>query len=304
MAEMRVAAWIGVGIVAIGCGTALLDAGSNESSDAGEPQGRVWNGVPSYSYDLPCLLPAPSWVAGSWRGTFDAYALPSGSSSIRVDVRGAQTPGGLCGTVVFGEGDPLPLPTDVSAPPPGAQSIGIGTPFSRAPREGFVYEFYAFGPRTGFDGGSLTSEPPAIEGQRIHFSVNALQIYKAWCNMQPSYLWMAGSQDPKNFYQFSDPKYSCVPLDAIRYDDTGSACPGFLGTSVHHVSCQQAAFCAGGACACYGPLGGGGFEGVNDGCTAASDHTTRFDLTVTDATMVGSVVFSDRVESAKLTGTL
>ncbi len=107
---------------AIACGETRLDAGSTDGnpSDAGQ-QGELFRGTPSNSLNLPCDLPAPDFVAGAWVGSFDTLTLPSGSSTIRIDVKGSfKTSDGLCGTVVFGEGDPLPLPTDPSTYPPGA----------------------------------------------------------------------------------------------------------------------------------------------------------------------------------------
>jgi hypothetical protein len=297
---------MGVGAAIVGCGTTRLDAGSNEGRDAGPVQGQVWSGTPSNSFDLPCDLPAPDWLAGSWQGHFDAYSLKSGSMNVHIDVRGSyRTKGGLCGTVVLGVGDPLPLPTDARAAPPGAPSVSRAAALALDPlREGFPYEFYVSGSTYVSElDASFVSDPPAIEGQRIRFTINPGQPYKAWCNLQPSYLW-PDSQTTRNFFPgLIAPVYSCLPPRGAYVSSDDPACEGIPG--VGPASCAQWAFCIQGLCACFGPSQmsyPSELDVQSNGCTAAPTlEPTRFDLTVTDTAMVGSVVFPNRVEGVTLT---
>lgn len=119
-----------LGLFGAGCGVQRLDAGTTSEPaptfvDAGEAarERALWPfGPPSNSFDLPCTLPAPPELAGTWLGQLPSYKLPSGSSAIRIDITGAyEEADGLCGTVTFGEGSPPPVATDPSADPPDCQ---------------------------------------------------------------------------------------------------------------------------------------------------------------------------------------
>jgi hypothetical protein len=296
--------------VAVACGTTKLDAGSNDRADAGEVKGHVYEGMPTHSQAVKCDVPTEDWLAGVWQGEFDSYALPSRSKAIRIDFAGSpHEPGGVCGTVVLGQGDPLPLPTDPTLPPPGEPPIG--STFGRTPREGFPYDFGAYSsPLLGVDGG--VSGSPPIKGRRVRFAINLLQIYNAWCEMQPSYLLMEGMQyDPAHPLDVQQPaKYGCVPPGAIVTGGDGPYCD-HLGVRVRYVSCAQAEYCTRPVCACNGPSVSADITGddprfpvsfrVYNGCGAAAPIATEFDLTVADDTMTGNVVFFDRVEPLHLT---
>lgn len=293
--------------IAVACGTTRLDAGSSDRADAGEVKGHVFDGTPSNSVRTLCDVPAEDWLAGVWQGEFDSYVLPSGSKALRIDFAGSpHTPKGLCGTVVLGQGDPLPLPADPTLPPPGEPANG--STFGSTPREGFPYDFSAFGPLV--DGGA--SPNPPIEGRRLHFAINLLQIYNAWCEMQPSYLLMEGKEyDPAHPLDVQQPaKYGCVPPDAVVTGGDGLYCD-HLGLRVRHVSCAQAEYCTRPVCFCNGPSllpsttdDDPRFPvsfAVYNGCGAAAPIATEFDLTVADDTMTGNVVFFDHVEPLHLT---
>jgi hypothetical protein len=282
------------------CETTRLDAGSNDDGDAGDEQGHVLSGTPSNSYDYPCNLPAPSWLGGTWVGQFDSYALPSGSSSVRISVAGAfYSEGGLCGTITLGDGEPLPLPTDPSLPPPGVPSLVDFGEIMRDLREGFPYDFASPGP-TRFEGdASFTPEPPAIEGQRLRTIFNPWQFYNAWCNMQPSY--RAPASGPAS----SPTEYTCVPPDALSTGSDAVLCDvlGLSGITVRPGTCAQAGFCLAGLCNCFGPESVGVVVvGSVYGCGAKTlGSLARLDATVSDNTMSGSVVFDSGVEIMHLT---
>jgi hypothetical protein len=278
------------------CGTTHLDAGSNDDGDAGAVQGHVSSVTPSNSYGYPCDLPAPSWLGGTWGGRFDSFVLPSGSSSVRISIKGAYySEGGLCGTITFGEGEPLPLPTDPSLPPPGVPSSAVWRVFTDELREGFPFEFASPGPTRLVGDAGFTPNPPTIEGQRLRTNFNMFQPYKAWCTMQVSYPAPAVALSP----------YTCVPPDAFSTDGKGVVCDilGMAAITVRPGTCAPFGFCSAGLCECYGPkyritrLGLGYTE---DGCTASS-WGTRLDATVVDDTMSGSIVLTDGVEGMHLT---
>lgn len=197
-----------LGLLGTACGVQRLDAGSMSdgtpaSSDAGEAarERQLWPyGPPSNSFGLPCTMPAPPELAGTWTGQFDSYKLASGSSAIRIDVKGAyEQSDGLCGTVTFGEGTAPPIATDPQAPPPGEPARPDVSAIS-ALLEGFPYEFAQPGRQhavktMGTDSGLLTfadaglsSFPGAVDGDRVLFAITERQPFKSWCNLQSSYL--------------------------------------------------------------------------------------------------------------------
>jgi hypothetical protein len=232
-------------LVALACGTTRLNAGSNgdggtPSADAG-PRGLPWLGTPSNSFDQKCDLPAPDWLAGAWQGEFDAYTLPSGSKTIRIEFTGAdQTPSAVCGRVTFGQGEPPPVATDPKALPPGANG-SLVTPIM----EGFAYEFVSsFGSVTSFDAGAPTA--PGVDDRRIRFGITLNQIYKSWCNLQLSYAQFDPSTIPGPPLE---PLYSCVPRGAFSHGSDGRLCDAAPLTIVG-ASCAQALYCFLDVCDC------------------------------------------------------
>ncbi len=224
-------------ILVCGCGAQTLDAGSN--TDAGafvQPPGVRQSRTPSNDLDDTCVPGGPtSSVVGSWLGHFDDYAFPSGSNEIRIDVTDAnpaQMPNFPCGTIVFGGGDPPPLPTDPTAfyPPgfaPDASSVPDLSHFQqRALYEGFPY---GFADDSNFDGG------------HVELGVTTRQIYKAWCEIQLSYF--QGTASAVN-------AYDCVPSHTGSSGPWGDAgCELLSGNSpVGRASCAQLTLCA--ACSC------------------------------------------------------
>jgi hypothetical protein len=295
----------GVGMAAVACGVTRLDAGSTDAGtrDAGEDQGALWPRPPSNDLELECSLPAPDFAAGVWKGRFDSYAPPSGPD-IEIDVKGSyKSKNGLCGTVTFGTGDLVPLPEDPSAAPPDAPKLPL--PIEFTPTAGFAYQFFSYG--STFDGGVASV---ATVGRRLRFSVNLTQVYKAWCNMQRSYL---ESTPPDVQKILEDPTkqligadvgtYGCLPPHSFSVSTDGVVCDGLNGLTVQKLSCEQAGYCLFGLCSCGNP--GPGLDGLtvaNTGCTA-SEHDARFDVTVSDdgTTMTGSYVLPSRVETLHLT---
>jgi hypothetical protein len=293
----------------LACGVVRLDAGS--VGDGGRPdarseiEGTLWSGVPSNTFDLPCTLAAPDGFGGVWEGEFDSYDLPSGSRALRLQIDGAyEESDGLCGKVVFGKGEPPPMATDPTAPPPGApwpldsqSRLRVG----RVPVEGFVYEFANVGTDPyAPDGGGALFAPAAVHGQRAQFAITFLQSYKSWCNLQPAYELAPGTQDPQHTLTGTSPRYGCLPPDVQSGMEGGLVCPGFVGSRLHGVSCVQATYCSGSVCDCLPGLGP-----TSGGCTvlppALGLGTSNFDLTLSSDTLSGNIILIDGVESVHFT---
>jgi hypothetical protein len=271
----------GAALVALACGTTRLNAGSNGDGGTADaaPQGYVWRGTPSNSFELKCDLPAPAWLAGVWQGEFDSYTLDSGSKAVRIEFTGSfELPNSVCGTVTFGEGVPPPVAADPKAPPPG----GTGTP-SAPIIEGFAYEFYAGS--YPLDAGAAT--PVGIDDQRVRFGITLMQIYKSWCNLQVSYAQfdqpeLGSTVPPIN-------RFRCVPPNAITLGWTGRHC-GDSGLNIEWDSCAQALYCHIDVCDC------GGW-----GCTVSpSSQGVAFDLSRAGTILSGNIALNG-IEGLHLT---
>jgi hypothetical protein len=242
-------------ILVCGCGAQTLDAGSN--TDAGafvQPPGVRWAQAPTNDLDETCLPGGPTSVVGSWLGHFDNYVFPSGSNEIRIDLIDADPadqPNAPCGKIVFGGGDPPPLPTDPTAfYPPGYAPTTIdlgddaGSVLSYNPQrtlyEGFRYDFAGY---------ELDS---SVDGGHVQLGIMTLQIYKAWCEMQLSYYQSPTTLAPN--------AYDCVPSHSGSIGGPTEGCKLVSGPSLADatpVSCAQIDLCT--ACSCQ-----------PNGCTLAS----------------------------------
>jgi hypothetical protein len=239
-------------ILVCGCGAQTLDAGSNTDAGAvAPPSGVRWSQPPSNDLGETCSPGGPTSVVGSWLGHFDNYVFPSGSNEIRIDLieanNPADSPNAPCGKIVFGGGDPPPLPTDPTAfyPPgyaPATIEIGhdAGSTLVYHPQrtvyEGFRYDFAGYGLDSSVDGG------------HVELGIMTLQIYKAWCEMQLSYYQSAATLGVN--------AYDCVPSHSGEVGGPVEGCklvssgpsPAASLANATPVSCAQVALCS--ACSC------------------------------------------------------
>lgn len=291
------------------CGIERLDAGAVKDHAPELPDGAVpvsepplWPyGAPSNSFNQPCTLPAPPELAGTWQGQFDSQKFHSGSSAIRIDVKGSfMQSDGLCGTVTFGEGTAPPVATDPKALPPG-EPPNPAPGFATSPLEGFPYEFYQNGKRhvpnfVSNDGGPLRAVdagfpdlPGAVEGNQVRFGVTLRQPLKSWCNLQLSYE-VTGSGSAAQALLRGGSTTSCIPASAAETPD-GTDCGGVLsGVLFRDVSCAQAEYCVLHACDCNS----WSYENMSPphGCTVSPTNETAFILTVDGSTLSGTVTLS------------
>lgn len=302
--KRRVLVLGGIGLLGFACGTERLNAGSSVgadaggSPDAGNVHARYWPDAPSNSFDVPCTLPPPPSLAGAWEGAFDTYALPSGSKSVRVEITGAfMQSDGLCGTVTFGSGEPLPVATDAETAPPGAPNLAEAALAGRLPREGFGYEFNAPG-TLALDGAVLLAKP-AVKGDQVRFGINLKQSFKAWCNLQPAYLDDFGAPLSSSLFG------ACLPPEAFDPGSDARPCEG-LNLMVRHASCAQAAFCVTGLCTCG--TANPGLSGLSaspsraaSGCTVPPTPSTMFALTLAGTALTGTVELPNTIETLRLT---
>lgn len=145
----------------------------------------------------------PQDFIGTWVGTArdsleitdtgEAAPLlfPSGSSTVRLVVHGDGVFSDRFASLIFGEGEPPPTPTDPDAPPPGIPPEFIdGSPLNTPPLEGFPY---ALNPRFesnvsalehGVSFGVGMNDYDLVDGiMRMGFMAD--QIFEEYCRMQP-----------------------------------------------------------------------------------------------------------------------
>jgi hypothetical protein len=246
------AAYACLTILVCGCGAQTLDAGSNaDASAVAPPSGVRWSQPPSNDLGETCTPGGSTSIVGSWLGHFDSYVFPSGSNEIRIDLVETDNPADQqnapCGKIVFGGGDPPPLPTDPTAfYPPGAApttTIVLGDAGivqenrpQRTVVEGFRYDF----------AGGLDSDT-RVDAQRVELGIMTGQIYKAWCEMQLSYF-----QGYDQAVIDLNP-YNCVPsYNGSAGPDADGGCEirlsGNSWTNLVPISCAQLTLCA--ACQC------------------------------------------------------
>jgi hypothetical protein len=241
-------------ILVCGCGAQTLDAGSNTDAGAvAPPSGVRWPQPPSNDLDNKCLPGGPTSVVGSWLGHFDNYVFPSGSNEIRIDLTDAnpaQVPNFPCGKIVFGSGDPPPLPTDPSAfYPPGFFGVIGGLPDLSHLRQRTLYEGFRY---------DFSDPGSSVDGGYVELGITTRQIYKAWCEMQLSYFQGAASLGVN--------AYDCVPSNTSFAPSPDGGCELLSGnSSAGPTSCAQVALCA--ACTCQ-----------PNGCTIDSDADVHLDI--------------------------
>jgi hypothetical protein len=296
---------LATGVLLVACGKTRLNVGSNDagtgarSRDAGTTEvGELYQGTPSNSFGFDCTMPAPARVAGTWIGQFDKFKLPSGSNALRIDVKGYSPQlNGVCGTVVLGEGDPLPPTTDPSEFPPGMPSDPEHDAPS-TPREGFPYEMASSGP-IQVDAGTRAPNPTTNE---IQFFIYPNQIFNAWCEMQRSYEETMYENEGRTI----STSYSCYPTSVLVPPmHGGMACDAGVvkGITLKGLSCAQARLCELNFCTCGGAKNGALFADPRaKGCSIATSGAERSaNFTADGETMTGEIEILPNFEFAHLT---
>lgn len=275
------------------CGETRLNVGSKDGGPA--EVGELYEGTPSNSFGFDCSMPAPDFVAGTWIGQFDTLRLPSGSNALRIDVKGYSAQfDGVCGTVVFGEGEPLPATTDASKYPPGI-SGNPARDASMTVREGFPYEIAGGGSIRVDAGADNIPSFSGLRGNHLEFPIFARQIFNAWCEMQRSYAETVRTTFGSGGGTVGT-SYSCFPVSALVPPTAGeAACDAGAveGITVRGISCEQAQVCASGYCTCGGAGHGGIFADPDaKGCSMSPSPSVSFDFHVDGETMSGAVAIS------------
>jgi hypothetical protein len=176
--------------------SALLAIGCNGAA----PRDLGASSIPLASVDETEAL-TPQAFIGSWVGVaHDALALTdtgepaplafaSGSSAIRLVVHGDGVHPDRFASLVFGEGEPPPAPTDPDAPPPGIPPEFIDSnPVNTPPLEGFAYALnpVVIPSESTLDGSfGLGDNNFDLTDGILRLGFNADQIFEDYCALQP-----------------------------------------------------------------------------------------------------------------------
>ncbi|MGD0679830.1 MAG: hypothetical protein ABSC94_30970 [Polyangiaceae bacterium] len=241
-----------------------------------------------------CVQPGPPgadagpWDAGAslspllgvWSGYVENYAFPSGSDALLLTFT-TQADGTIAGTLTFGQESAPAPPVDptVGYWPNGAAPAGLwpGEPYGNIEpvAEGFSY----------------TVESVQFDGSRLRFSVNPIEEYKPWCELQTSY------SDPTQPCSYNcAPNAGWVPLglaDAGLLPD--GAPPPYNGNSTSNTWTSlydpdggpTITMNAGRVTLCLAPPSGRVCSCWLGGCTGNVENTT-FDMAVTTGHLDGS----------------
>ena len=197
----------GVAVLLTGCVARPIEVGMG--ADNATPRPLPPPPVGTDNYPLP-RWPAPDAcaeqsnlpIAGVWNGYFGRFQNPT--VDFRVDIRGASSANGLCGTVTF---------KPVLSPPPPPADPEVMYP----PQDDRMYHYNEFSPPL-IDGFAFTILGGRAQGSRAQIRVASRQPWQGWCELQPSYPVVP---NPEGTFG-----YSCIPsLFGIIYGPfSGSSC--------------------------------------------------------------------------------
>jgi hypothetical protein len=203
--------------------------------------------------------------AAVWEGYVEAYEFGSGSDRIRLvlDEQGN-------GTFTFGEGEPLPEPTDPDEAFPFERFVNPvdGSPaYVPIPLEGFDY----------------TVSGALVEDERLRASSAVNEVFDSACALQTPI-----PVDPQS-RAMGYPDYACMPEYPFGYnEESAGGCS--TGRSQLPLSCAKAQLCNSSYCACTATA-----------CGANAEEQLRLDAALNDAgdrlegTLLGRLDRDDRV---------
>ncbi len=164
-APILLAAACGGSVVAAGPG----DGGGDASHDgtAGGESGGPSDGAPTgdgTGADASSPLP----LSGTYVGYIESFSFPDGSDAVSMTLVFAGD-GTVTGSITFGDGPPLPPPTDpdVGYPPGLVTTPGMALPFE-PPVEGFAF----------------TALQASYAAPRVRAQLDPREVWKQWCQLQ------------------------------------------------------------------------------------------------------------------------
>ncbi len=194
-------------------------------------------------------------ITGTWTGTIDNVAFPSGSGAIAFTLANASAP---MGTVIFGNAPPPAPPTDPNAAyPPGFMLGQLQQPMPSQYVEGFVF----------------TVQGGTFDGTRLQFGVVAEQVFEAWCALQTQ-IWGDGAD--------GGAPYACLPPWNFFCNGQTQICvstnPQNSSDTITYAQEKQDLCSPGGTCTC-----------TATSCVAPTKVDITFDATCASSTLEGTI---------------
>lgn len=200
------------------------------------PPGGTW--PPTEGCDTD---PEFEYLLGTWKGELEDFFLQP-VTTLTVVINGASSHG-MCGTVTWGEGEPLPPATDPDAAYPSSAYFDgyAGSPAILPPVQAYPYSI----------------AQGAARDKTVRFATGMFDPWRSWCDLQTSYPAQSDS-------------YQCIP-DSPQYAtnyDTETCSVGSQSYSLFRCyACALSHICR---CDAFG-------------CDADASPSTQFALTVSEA---------------------
>ncbi len=131
---------------------------------------------PVWPDDEVCDSGAELDIKGTWVGQVLGDSLgPFSSNEVTLTIEGLNQDGAPCGTIVFGEGEPLPLATDAAAiyPP---ESTGLTPPPWEDDEDGKSWGVLPGAPQSVINA--------SVSEKRLTFEYGRYEPWRDWCKLQ------------------------------------------------------------------------------------------------------------------------
>lgn len=212
--------------------------------------------LPEWPAPSDCVPSSDLELVGTWEGAIRDFEVRT-IVPLRLQILGASEPGGVCGTLRWGDGPPPPPPRHPDANWPEDAS------FDPDSRDGDYF----------YDGATYTLTEGVVIGSSLRFVITTSELWKDWCALQTPYP-----------YPYPNPpNYHCVPpANDYEYSPDAGTCRILLDDEpAREVGIAKCSLCGPSrVCICS-----------RDACTAAPDYTDlAFELTFDGEQLTGKLV--------------
>ena len=174
----RLITYFALATLATACSAKTLDVGSNNNNglNGGScPDASAATPLPQWPSPDACVVGSEmTMFVGVWEGYVQGSSIGDEASTFRINILGANSANGLCGTVTYGihtAAVTIPQATDPTVRPALVPSNGTQPNPSMVPILGLSY----------------TIRDGKVDGQRATFRVDLYEIFKSWCALQTPY---------------------------------------------------------------------------------------------------------------------
>ena len=225
-----------VGLLLAGCAAKSLKVGSDDSP-SGDPTNQCRDAstsvsLPDWTTPNACVIGSEiTSIVGQWEGYFQGSQIGNEASTFRLDIMGANSTNGICGTITFGSHTP-----SVAYHPPATDPTAVYPPVGFSTNIDMMHG--SIGAILGLPYTILNGK---VDGQRVTFGYSVDEIVKSWCALQTPY----ANND-------SCTSFGCMPNGSIvGATDPAGTCTITTAGQTKNYSCAQVMMCTMGmTCAC------------------------------------------------------